>query len=404
MARVHTVLRRSSPEVAAARARPRHDRLPGDDGAAAAATSCTSRIASSSCSSTWPSGRGASCSRHELLREVWGYPDMPATRLVDNAVARLRKKIEPDPGNPRFVHTVRGDGYTITPEGWRQAPRYPKLGQARARPVSYTRFAAAPRAAPLERPCAAEGLPPRKRGGDRCTRHESDVAADRSGRDPAGARPARRCPPSASSTRRSAPGPWSRRRIRWPTQAGIDILKKGGNAFDAAVAVAATLNVVEPSRSGMGGVGFMTLYVAKTGEVVSLQMTGAAPYAATPDRFKSKRDQEAGYLAGVVPGQLRRLDLPAREVRHAAALGRVRRRHRLRRPGVPGRQLPRRDPRRLAVEPRDLPDDGGRSSCPAARCRRPASGWSRRTSRRRSGASSPWRPARARPARRAARR
>jgi gamma-glutamyltranspeptidase/glutathione hydrolase len=86
------------------------------------------------------------------------------------------------------------------------------------------------------------------------------------------------------------------------TQAGLDILKKGGNAFDAAVAVAATLNVVEPSRSGMGGVGFMTLYVAKTGEVVSLQMTGAAPYAATPDRFKNKRDQEAGYLAGVVPG------------------------------------------------------------------------------------------------------
>jgi gamma-glutamyltranspeptidase/glutathione hydrolase len=86
------------------------------------------------------------------------------------------------------------------------------------------------------------------------------------------------------------------------TQAGLDILKKGGNAFDAAVAVAATLNVVEPSRSGIGGVGFMTLYVAKTGEVVSLQMTGSAPYAATPDRFKSKRDQEAGYLAGVVPG------------------------------------------------------------------------------------------------------
>jgi len=86
------------------------------------------------------------------------------------------------------------------------------------------------------------------------------------------------------------------------TQAGLDILKKGGNAFDAAVAVAAALNVVEPSRSGMGGVGFMTLYVAKTGEVVSLQMTGAAPYAATPDRFKTKRDQEAGYLAGVVPG------------------------------------------------------------------------------------------------------
>ena len=86
------------------------------------------------------------------------------------------------------------------------------------------------------------------------------------------------------------------------TQAGLDILKRGGNAFDAAVAVAATLNVVEPSRSGMGGVGFVTLYVAKTGEVLSLDMNGPAPYAATPDKFKNKRDQEAGYLAGVVPG------------------------------------------------------------------------------------------------------
>jgi len=55
--------------------------------------------------------------RHELLREVWGYPDAPATRSVDNAVARLRKKLESDPGRPRYIHTVRGDGYTITPEG-----------------------------------------------------------------------------------------------------------------------------------------------------------------------------------------------------------------------------------------------------------------------------------------------
>jgi len=55
--------------------------------------------------------------RHELLREIWGYPDAPNTRSVDHAVARLRKKIEPDPGRPRFIHTVHGDGYTITPEG-----------------------------------------------------------------------------------------------------------------------------------------------------------------------------------------------------------------------------------------------------------------------------------------------
>jgi two-component system response regulator VicR len=53
--------------------------------------------------------------RDELLREVWGYPATPATRSVDHAVARLRKKIEPDPGQPRFIHTVHGDGYQLTP-------------------------------------------------------------------------------------------------------------------------------------------------------------------------------------------------------------------------------------------------------------------------------------------------
>ncbi len=60
--------------------------------------------------------------RHELLREIWGYPDAPTTRSVDNAIARLRKKIEPDPGHPRYIHTVRGDGYLITVEGRTSLP------------------------------------------------------------------------------------------------------------------------------------------------------------------------------------------------------------------------------------------------------------------------------------------
>ncbi len=54
--------------------------------------------------------------RSELLRQVWGYPDMPETRSVDHAVARLRKKIEPDHRRPRFIHTVHGDGYCLTTE------------------------------------------------------------------------------------------------------------------------------------------------------------------------------------------------------------------------------------------------------------------------------------------------
>jgi len=56
--------------------------------------------------------------RNELLREIWGYREAPNTRSVDHAIARLRKKVEADPHHPRFIHTVHGDGYCLTPEGW----------------------------------------------------------------------------------------------------------------------------------------------------------------------------------------------------------------------------------------------------------------------------------------------
>ena len=53
--------------------------------------------------------------RGELLRAVWGYPDDSATtRSVDHAIARLRRKIEPQSDQPRFIHTVHGDGYSLT--------------------------------------------------------------------------------------------------------------------------------------------------------------------------------------------------------------------------------------------------------------------------------------------------
>jgi DNA-binding response OmpR family regulator len=53
--------------------------------------------------------------REELLRVVWGYQQAPVTRTVDNLVARLRRKIEPDPHHPRYIRTVHGDGYRLTP-------------------------------------------------------------------------------------------------------------------------------------------------------------------------------------------------------------------------------------------------------------------------------------------------
>jgi DNA-binding response OmpR family regulator len=61
--------------------------------------------------------KGHVVSRSELLSQVWSYADTPITRSVDHAIARLRKKIEPDARHPRFIHTVHGDGYCLTPEG-----------------------------------------------------------------------------------------------------------------------------------------------------------------------------------------------------------------------------------------------------------------------------------------------
>jgi DNA-binding response OmpR family regulator len=58
--------------------------------------------------------RGLVVHRSELLREIWGYPTEPTTRAVDYAIKRLRRKLEVDPHNPRYITTVHGDGYSLT--------------------------------------------------------------------------------------------------------------------------------------------------------------------------------------------------------------------------------------------------------------------------------------------------
>ena len=55
--------------------------------------------------------RGATLSREELLREVWGYGGLPSTRTVDVHVAWVRQKIETDPKNPQLILTIVGLGY-----------------------------------------------------------------------------------------------------------------------------------------------------------------------------------------------------------------------------------------------------------------------------------------------------
>ena len=57
--------------------------------------------------------RGRTVSRDTLLAEVWGHPEELVTRTVDNFIVRLRRKIEIDPANPKFLLTVHGSGYKL---------------------------------------------------------------------------------------------------------------------------------------------------------------------------------------------------------------------------------------------------------------------------------------------------
>ncbi len=54
---------------------------------------------------------GETLSRDRLLEDVWGYNHYPTTRTVDAHIVRLRQKLEPEPGEPRFILTVHGVGY-----------------------------------------------------------------------------------------------------------------------------------------------------------------------------------------------------------------------------------------------------------------------------------------------------
>ena len=87
------------------------------------------------------------------------------------------------------------------------------------------------------------------------------------------------------------------------SSAGLQMLLKGGNAFDAAVAVGAMAGLGEPEMNGIGGNGFATIYDKKSGKVHSLSMAGAAPKALKPSEM-TPETLNAGMKAGIVPGNL----------------------------------------------------------------------------------------------------
>ncbi len=93
------------------------------------------------------------------------------------------------------------------------------------------------------------------------------------------------------------------------SEAGQEILAKGGNAFDAAVAVSAALAVVEPSSSGLGGGGFYLLHRQQDGFETMLDAREKAPGAASRDMYLDsagnpiENASTAGSLAAGIPGE-----------------------------------------------------------------------------------------------------
>jgi gamma-glutamyltranspeptidase/glutathione hydrolase len=98
------------------------------------------------------------------------------------------------------------------------------------------------------------------------------------------------------------------------TRAGCDVLKSGGNAFDASVAVAAALAVVEPFASGIGGGGFFLLHRASDGFEVFVDARETAPGRARPEFFLGEDGKPRGRLsldgatAAGIPGTPAALD------------------------------------------------------------------------------------------------
>ena len=89
------------------------------------------------------------------------------------------------------------------------------------------------------------------------------------------------------------------------SEIGIEILKRGGNAVDAAIAVAAMLNVTEPNMTGIGGDCFAMIYSAKTKKIEAMNASGRCPRALTLNHFTAKKIAQmplSGMETITVPG------------------------------------------------------------------------------------------------------
>ncbi|MFN9833066.1 MAG: gamma-glutamyltransferase, partial [Phenylobacterium sp.] len=86
-------------------------------------------------------------------------------------------------------------------------------------------------------------------------------------------------------------------------EAGISVLRRGGSAVDAAVAVQAALGLVEPQSSGIGGGAFITYYDAKTRKVTAYNGRETAPMGASPAMFLGPEGKPLSFADAVTSGR-----------------------------------------------------------------------------------------------------
>jgi len=89
----------------------------------------------------------------------------------------------------------------------------------------------------------------------------------------------------------------------YAVEAGLEVLRAGGSAVDAAVAVQAMLGLVEPQSSGLGGGAFLMVYDGATGRVTAFDGREAAPQGATPGMFLQADGEPMPWREGVITGR-----------------------------------------------------------------------------------------------------
>ena len=152
-------------------------------------------------------------------------------------------------------------------------------------------------------------------------------------------------------------------------QIGLDVLKRGGSAVDAAIAVNAALGLMEPTSCGLGGDIYAMVWDPGTRKLWGLNGSGRAPAALTIDKVPPEKDgtiPEYSPYAWTVPGCVDGWIELHREVRAPAARGAAGTRHRLRQGRCPGAPGDRRELGARACPASRTSPALPRSSCPAA--------------------------------------